>query len=229
MAYIPLGLEHNELNAAIAMFTEGYLEQAHHLLAATYPGDGPFNHFGQSAAVMTLLAISAASRLRIFDPVRNDKRRGTKDGEAFVGCVREFFPWSDVAIEDDQYRTRDAMRDAAATELYKVFRNPLVHSGGVTGRAHLTGVIAKWHRTPKIAHVFPGLSPAENEQAIEDYCNASLSGDKLIELEAFSSTVHTRPLYWCTRKMILAFAADADVQRDIAKNIGSVALHPGIR
>jgi hypothetical protein len=48
----------------------------------------------------------------------------------------------------------------------------------------------------------------------------TLTGDKLIELEAFSSTVHTRPLYWCTRKMIEAFAADPDVQRDIASNIG---------
>jgi hypothetical protein len=55
---------------------------------------------------------------------------------------------------------------------------------------------------------------------MEHYCKATLSGDMLIELGAFSSTVHTRPLYWCTRKMIEAFAADADVQRDIAKNLG---------
>src|SRR5439155_9781244 len=161
------------------MFTEGYLEQAHHLLAATYLGDGPSNHFGQSAAIMTLLAISAASRLCIFDPVKNDKRKGTKDGEAFVGCVREFFPWSNVAIEDDQHRTRDATRDAAATALYRAFRNPLVHPGGVTGKARLSGIIANWHRTPKVAHVFLGLSPQENEQAIEDYCKATLCGDTL--------------------------------------------------
>jgi hypothetical protein len=31
-----------------------------------------------------------------------------------------------------------AMRDPAAQELYQVFRNPLVHSGGVTGKAHLS-------------------------------------------------------------------------------------------
>ena len=52
---------------------------------------------------MTLLAVSAASRLRIFDPVKNDKRDGTSDRKAFVGCVREFSPWSDVTIEDDQH------------------------------------------------------------------------------------------------------------------------------
>ena len=69
---------------------------------------------------MTLLAVSAASRLRIFDPVKNDKRDGTSDRKAFVGCVREFSPWSDVTIEDDQHWTRDAMQDAAAQELYQM-------------------------------------------------------------------------------------------------------------
>jgi hypothetical protein len=37
----PLRLERNKLNAAIAMFTEPYLEQAHYLLAANHsPGCG---------------------------------------------------------------------------------------------------------------------------------------------------------------------------------------------
>jgi hypothetical protein len=102
MAYVPPKLTAIQpVNATISMFTEEYLKQAHYLLAATYPADGPFNHFGQSAAVMTLLAIAAASRLRIFDPVKNDKRPGTSDRAAFLGCVREFFPWSDVTIVDD--------------------------------------------------------------------------------------------------------------------------------
>jgi hypothetical protein len=42
------------------------LEQAHYLLAASHSSDG----LGKSAAVMTLLAISAASRVPIFDPVK---------------------------------------------------------------------------------------------------------------------------------------------------------------
>jgi hypothetical protein len=36
MACVPLRLERNKLNAAIAMFTEPYLEQAHYLLAANH-------------------------------------------------------------------------------------------------------------------------------------------------------------------------------------------------
>ena len=31
--------------------------------------------------------------------------------------------------------------------------------------------------------------------AVTEYCATTLRGDTLIELEAFSSTVHTRPLY----------------------------------
>jgi hypothetical protein len=219
MAYVRLPLPDTKVNAAISMATERHLEQAHHLLSATYPSaNGPQIHFGTSAAVMTLLAIAATSAIQHFDPKVNKKRGG--DRAAFTACVLRFFPWHHVTIADDQHRPVNELPKLAADELYDVFRNPLVHSGGVTGRAHLSGTIAKWHRTPNITHVFPGLSPKENEQAMEQYCNATLSGDRFIELEAFSSTVHTRPLYWCTRKMIEAFAADAGVQADIAKNLG---------
>jgi hypothetical protein len=218
MPYVRLPLADTKVNAAISMFTEGYLEQAHYLLAATYPGDGPSSHFGQSAAVMTLLAIAAASRLRIFDPIKNNKRPGTKDDEAFITCVREFFPWADVTIVDDQHRPIGQMRDAASAELYKVFRNPLVHSGGVTGKAHLSGKIADWHRTPQVCHVFPGLSPEANERRIAESCTAPLAHDTLIKLGALASMVYTL-LYLCVRRMIENMAADATVQQEITKSL----------
>lgn len=47
-----------------------------------------------------------------------------------------------------------------------------------------------------------------------------LYGDTLIKLEAFASTIYTRPLYWCTRKMIEVFAADPAVQSDISSKLG---------
>ena len=57
---------------------------------------------------------------------------------------------------------------------------------------------------------FPGLAtPHENEAVITDYCGVTLCGDVLLRMEAVQSTVHSRPLYWCTRKMIdNFFAAD---------------------
>lgn len=64
--FVRLALPDTKINAAISMATERHLEQAHHLLAATYPnGRGPSDHFGTSAAVMTLLAIAAASSTSI--------------------------------------------------------------------------------------------------------------------------------------------------------------------
>ena len=193
MPYVRLPLPDTKINAAISMATEQHLEQAHYLLAATYPNGGPYNHFGTSAAIITLLTIAAASAIRHFNAKTNKKQGG--DRAAFTACVLKFFPWDRVAIKDDQHRPLNDQRVAAAAELYDVFRNPLVHSGGLTSKPHLSGVIEKRYRTPKIAHVFPGLSSAqENEKAVEDYCAATLSGETLIELEAFSSTVHTRPL-----------------------------------
>ena len=217
MPYVRLPLPDTKINAAISMATEQHLEQAHYLLAATYPNGGPSNHFGTSAAVMTLLTIAATSAVRYFKPKTNRKEKGDRD--AFIECVSKFFPWDQVTIEDDQRRPTSKRREAAAAELCRVFRNPVVHTGGVTTKPHLSG--GSWNRTPRILHVYPGLaSPQENERVVADYCSATLSGDVLIKLEASAATVHTRPLYWCTRKMIEAFAADADVQSDIASNMG---------
>lgn len=174
---------------------------------------------------MTLLTIAAASAIRYFDPKANKKTKA--DRKAFVECVLEFFPWDRVTIDDDQYRSISEQRQAAADDLYNVFRNPLVHSGGVTSKAHLSGQVGNWYRSPRIVHTFPGLaSPQENERAVADYCTADISGAVLIELEAFSTTVYTCPLYWCTRKMIESFAADSGVQRDIENKLQPTARSP---
>jgi hypothetical protein len=191
MAYVRLQLPNTKISAAMSMATEPHLERAHQLLAATYPGDAPYNHFGTSAAVMTLLTIAAASAIRHFDPKINKKTGG--DRAAFTDCVLKYFPWEHVTIEDDQRRSKGERPKLVANELYEFVRNPLVHSGGVTSKAELSGVVGNWFRTPRIIHPFPGLFPLENEKAIEDYCSAPLSGETLIALEAFSSTVQTRP------------------------------------
>ena len=218
MPYGRLSLPDNKIGATISMATEQHLRQAHYLLAATFPDEGPANHFGTSAALMTLLTIAAASAIRHFDPKRNKNTK--RDRAAFTECVLEFFPWDVVTIRDDQHRPSCERRTAVASELYDVFRNPLVHSGGVTSKLHKTGVVGDWYRAPKIVHAFPGLaSPQENEMTVAEYCAVTPSGDILIELEAFSAKVHTRPLYWCTRKMIESFAADEKVQIDIARNL----------
>ena len=214
MAYVPLIFPANSVSKIISMAAEPHLEQAHYLLAAGYSNGDHQGHFARSAIVMTLLSIAATSVIRYFDPEKNKNSR--PDGSTFKECVLRFFPWARITIEDDQHRPADERPQAATEELYNVFRNALVHSGGVTGKPHLSGKIGDWHRSLEIIHVFPGLhSQEENEKAVSEYCTSNLSGDVLIKLGAFSSTIHTRPLYWCTRKMIEAFAADIDVQSDI--------------
>ena len=214
MSYVPLNLTCADKRVAgtIAMATEQHLEQAHYLLAATYTNGAPGNTFGTSAAIMMLLSIAAASAIRHFVPKANKNTR--KDSESFVACVERYFPWGHIKILDGEHRPARDLPGIAAKELYSVFRNPLVHSGGVTGKGH-------FHRSPAIMHLFPGLSPAENAKIISDLCSlSSYHGQVLLEIGAERSIVHTRPLYWCTRKMIEAFAADPLVETDIKRNMG---------
>ena len=212
MAYIPLNLGRldSSVAAAISMATEQHLEQAHYLLAATYARDLPHQHFGRSAVTMTLLAIAAASAIRRFDSRKNKNSAG--DRKSFICCVRSYLPWSDVTIVDAKHRNEDAKLDAAAMQLYEVFRNPLVHSGGITGKAHVRA---------EFCHTFPGRETfEENESAIVELCHVTSLRSTLIEMPAESSRLYTRPLYWCARRMIEAFAADPAVQNDIRTNIG---------
>ena len=178
MPYVPLMLNNTAPDAVIRAATEEHLKQAHYLLAATYPSDGTTLecHFGSSAATMTLLTIAAASSLRYFDLDANRKANHRKDTtaksdrDAFVECVETFFPWGNVTVVDDKYRPKSEHPSLAATELYEVFRNPLVHSGGMTSKPHFKGKVDDFFRTPRINHAFPGLAtPQENEATIADY------------------------------------------------------------
>jgi hypothetical protein len=215
MPYPPLFLSQDPVSAVISMATEPHLQQAHYLLATTYSGEGPANHFGLSATVMTLLAIAAASRLRHFDLETNDKRTG--DREIFVACVERNFPWAAVSLEDVQLRAPPDLRRVAALELYSTFRNPFLHIGGITSTKQ--GRLDTPHRRPSIAHVYPGLgSAAANEESLSEYCCAGADGDLLLDIKAGTSTLHTRPLYWCARKMIENLATCAEARRDIASS-----------
>src|SRR5262245_33056255 len=212
MPYPRLALADTKINAIVSMATEGHLEQAHHLLASTYPNPSPSDHFGASAAVMTLLTIAAVSSLRYFDLGTNRKadphkdKTAKSDKDAFVETVETYFPWGNITVKDDQYRPKCQLPGHAAKGLYEIFRNPLVHAGGMTSKPWFKGKTDDFFRSPKINHTFPGLATShENEVVIANYCGVTLCGDVLLEMEAYQFTVHSRPLYWCTRKMIENF------------------------
>lgn len=210
MAYIPLSLgpQDSQIAALISMATEQHLEQAHYLLAATYSSQSPNDHFGHSSLILTLLAVASASAIRCFDLSKN--KNSVRDRTAFIDCVRTYFPWEHVSIVDDQYRDEASKRAAASEQLYDLFRNPLVHCGGI---------VAKGFRRGESSHVIPGRATfQENEADIVEICNlVSYEGQVLMRMRFDATRVYTRPLYWCARKMIEAFAADPAVQADIKK------------
>jgi hypothetical protein len=211
VAYVPLALGPLDSSVAtiISMATEQHLSQAHYLLAATYSRDSPHDHFGHSALVMTLLAVAGASAIRRFDLQRN--KNSEPDGKSFIQCVSTYFPWEHVTILDDQHRDETTKHAVAAEQLYGVFRNPLLHCGGV---------VAKGFPRAKTCHICPGRETFEESEAdIVELCGYStLSRQVLLDMQVECSIVYTRPLYWCARKLIEAFAADPTVQADIKKH-----------
>jgi len=171
-------------------------------------------HFGLSAAVMSLLAIAAASAIRRFDSATGRKK--ITDRDAFLTFVDSYFAWSDVGVEGEQHRAAPERSKAAAEALYVGIRNPLIHSAGVAASAG---------PTVQVRHVFPGLSDLENESAIEALCSRStLDGQTVIQLNATSTAVHTRELYWAVRQAIQALSADRAAESDIRCNL--VRVHP---
>ena len=142
-------------------------------------------------------------------------RNARQDGQSFIECVEKYFPWEHVSVADGEHRPSNQISQIAARELYEVFRNPLVHSGGVVAKRY-------GRRVAFIAHPYPGVATyKENETRIAEICKLdSYKNQRLLDIMADKSVVHTHPLYWCTRKMIEAFAADVSVQASIAERMG---------
>ena len=201
--------------ATISMFTEPSLQEAHNLICTAFPnGDAP-GHFGYAAAILTLVSIAGASAVRYLDLATNKPIKGHLDKDIFPACVEKFFPWSAIRITDRDYiakgyqRPQTELRKEVAGTLYTTLRNPLLHAGGAVSK-----------RFPKISivHPFPGRSFQEVDQDLCDQCNWSTLNEEVLSFDSSGTRLVTRPLYWATRKMIEAIAADPDVQADIMKH-----------
>jgi hypothetical protein len=119
---------------------------------------------------------------------------GKKDGERFKECVGRFFPW-------DIDPPTGVSNDEAATILYKVFRNPLVHSLGMNGVG--APVV-------QIQQIFRGTHDAENRveelerQTVKPYsvpCLVVTPEKRVLWLD---------PFYWGVRKLVERWSRDAD-------------------
>ena len=205
MAYVPLDLRcaDERVSRIIQSSIEAYLEEIHYLLAGSYPAAKPniepSRHFARSCGIMLVAVISATSALATFE--KGGKRRSGKDGPDFRQCVSAYFPWDHITIRDGEHRPVSECRKAACEALYRVVRNPLVHSAGLVGKTDEATLFVKLH----------ALSPnlAEAERRVEDIARyESLQGQVVIEFQYKKCKVYLDFLYWCVRKMVEAYTAD---------------------
>lgn len=205
MPYLPLDLKCKNPSVALAirMATEPTLRDVHYLLTLRTLEEPPHNDLGHSACTMTILAIAATSAIRDFDRVKNRNLAG--DRASFLKCVLEFFPWAHVSVTDERGRTGRNLHKAASEELYIAARNPLVHVGGVVGAGH-----------PRLKSVV-GF---ERDQSLVDWCaHESLNGQEVFAMSGAEFKIYLKTFYWAARKMVEAFAADAEVQADLERNL----------
>lgn len=213
MAYVPLTLRSpdDRVNGLIQRVIEPYLTEAHYLLAATRPGEGPSNHFPYACALMLLGTIAATSALDNFE--RTGKKR-TGDKTEFVNCLRDHFPWNCVSIDDDKFRPQAELVQATCVTLYEVFRCPLFHSGGLVDSMATTPVIVKAH---------PGNKDIEvAEQRVAELARQTdLKGQCLMRMEFKRSTLYVDCLYWCVRRMVEQYSLDETHTRRLLKHVNA--------
>lgn len=202
MVYVPLDLQASDplVNSVIQGVIEPYLKEAHYLLAATRPDQGSEGHFPRASALMLLGTVAATSSLDNFQKA-GANRKG--DRAYFVDCLRSYFPWDQVSIEDGEFRAEEQKTDAAGIALYNVFRCPLFHSGGLTDQKSIMPVLIKTH---------PGHREIEVAEArIEQLARAeTMGGQWIMRFEFNRCVLHLDPFYWCVRRMVENYARDPD-------------------
>jgi len=231
MRNAPLKLQctDDRVTGTIMTFVGPSLMEAHYLLCVmpirtSSSGEAQPHTFPRPATAMLLMAIAALSTIPYFDPAANGAPKeinGSKvpgDKDKFTACMLRYFPWGSVrGVDLDAERACLAVPPAeenakAAEKLYSLLRNPMMHSGGAVGRGF-----------PRLGFdsPFPGLgSFEENERALCDWCaHLDLRGQRFLTYDATNVTVDARTFYWATRRMIENFAADPNVQADIATRI----------
>jgi hypothetical protein len=167
-------------------------------MAATYPADGPNGHFYKGTAMLLLGTMAAASALATYEKPGHKRRTDRVD---FITWARDYIPWDEVAIEDDQHRAGQDLKCAAAEALYEAFRCTIFHTAGMVHSGDPTVNLSK--RVPRSNDI------AENEIDVAHFANLpSLQSEMLVDLGHDHVILNINALYWCVRKGIEAHAAD---------------------
>lgn len=188
MPYTPLVLDHvpAPLRNFVDDTVEKYLRELHYLLAVPIPTKAGPQHFQISIANMLLAVISGtASTLTTFDP---------PSGTQFIKALLQYYPW-------DRDMPVDGTPKDASHILYRVFRNPIVH----------TGFALRGGRTVKTGRGIYPLDAIGIEREVERIETSAVRPfvKRSIVIEPDKIVLWLDPLYWGVRQMIQRALAEA--------------------
>jgi hypothetical protein len=202
MPYVDLDIRSGDdhVDSLIRRVIEPYLIEAHFLLAATRPSDGPDGHFPLSCALMLLATVAATSALPNYQRYGQIRKH---DKRHFTECLESYFPWEHVRVDDSEHRPDNELVKHTSEVLYANIRCPLFHSGGLVGGLDPALALVKTH---------PGHTElGRAEQRIEQLARyVTLNGQVFFKFEYRRNILYIDTFYWCVRKMVENFAADAD-------------------
>ena len=191
MAYVPLALSNSlpeSVHTVIRKGVEPLLQDVHWMLATVIgkPTDvAPPPQLQLPIALVLLATVAGVSKKLLQTPKKGDRER-------FVGCLNSYFPW------DIDPPTGVSSEDAAKI-LYKVFRNPLVHSLGLnTGR----------YPVVRIGQVFRGTDDAENRVEDLERLKVKPYSEPCLVVTPQEKVLWLDPFYWGVRKLVEEWTRD---------------------
>ena len=192
MPYVPLFIDTGDsrVDAIFRGIIEEQLQEAHWLLATACPDTSRNPSFHKATAMLLLGTIAASSALASFAKPGHKRKTDRAD---FINWAVKYFPWDQVHIKDDQFRTMRELPSIAAESMYETFRCPIFHTAGMV---HVSLPIAE------LSKIHPRtLDMLENEKDVEELAKQqTFLGGQLLSLEYNRAVLSLDALYWCVRR-----------------------------
>ena len=192
MAYVPLDLPNSlpdSVRTAIGIGVEPQLQDVHWMLATPVGKSSdaaPCRQLQLPIALVLLATVAGVSKTLLH--IHKEKR----DRVRFEECLNRYFPW-------DIDPPTGVSSECAAKILYKVFRNPLVHSLGLHKRGH---------PVVRIGQVFRGTGDPEKEVEDLERLTVKPSSEPCLVVTPEKMDFWLDPFYWGVRKLVEKWSRD---------------------
>ena len=192
MAYVPLDLPNSlpeSVRTAIGIGVEPLLQNVHWMLSTPVGKSSdtePRRQLQLPIALVLLATVAGVSKTLLHI------HKGKGDRFRFEECLNRYFPW-------DIDPPTGVSSECAAEILYKVFRNPLVHSLGL----HKSG-----YPVVRIGQVFRGAD--DPESGVEDLERLSVksASEPCLVVTPEKIVLWLDPFYWGVRKLVERWCCD---------------------